>query len=93
LLGVDRKFGGISVLFGGDFRQTLPVVPHGSREQVVGASLCRSQLWNGIHIFHLRQNMRLGQDIECDEFAAWLLQIGAGQVGHAENEVELPAHM
>jgi len=93
LLGVDRRFGGICVLFGGDFRQTLPVVPHGSREQIVGASLCRSQLWNDIQIFHLRQNMRLGNDAECDEFAAWLLQIGAGQAAYAENEVELPAHM
>ena len=93
LLGVDRRFGGICVLFGGDFRQTLPVVPHGYREQIVGASLCCSQLWHDIQLFHLRQNMRLGQDPECDAFAAWLLQIGAGQAAHAENEVQLPAHM
>jgi hypothetical protein len=65
LLGVDRRFGGICVLFGGDFRQTLAVVPHGSREQIVGASLCHSQLWNDIQKFHLRQNMQLGNDAEC----------------------------
>ncbi|KIJ57519.1 hypothetical protein HYDPIDRAFT_73410, partial [Hydnomerulius pinastri MD-312] len=35
LLDVDDDFGGIPVLFGGDFRQTLPVIPHGSREQIV----------------------------------------------------------
>ncbi|KIJ05187.1 hypothetical protein PAXINDRAFT_30491, partial [Paxillus involutus ATCC 200175] len=35
LLGVDLDFGGIPVVFGGDFCQTLPVVPHGSREQIV----------------------------------------------------------
>jgi hypothetical protein len=39
LLDKDVLFGGITVLFGGDFCQTLPVVAHGSREQVVGASL------------------------------------------------------
>ena len=41
LLGRDVPFGGIVVLFGGDFCQTLPVIPHGSREQIVGAALCR----------------------------------------------------
>ncbi|KIK35020.1 hypothetical protein CY34DRAFT_96869 [Suillus luteus UH-Slu-Lm8-n1] len=44
LLDVDADFRGITVLFGGDFRQTLPVVPHGSREQIVGATFCRSHL-------------------------------------------------
>jgi ATP-dependent DNA helicase PIF1 len=32
-------FGGITVLFRGDFRQTLPVITKGSREQIVQASL------------------------------------------------------
>ena len=41
LLGRDVPFGGIVVLFGGDFCQTLPVIPHGYREQMVGAALCR----------------------------------------------------
>ena len=44
LLGCDMPFGGIVVLFGGDFCQTLPVVLHGSREQIVGATLLVSLL-------------------------------------------------
>ena len=44
LLSNNNPFGGITVLFGGDFRQTLPVIPHGSRQQVVAASLKRSSL-------------------------------------------------
>lgn len=44
----DRPFGGITVVFGGDFQQTLPVVIRGSREQIIGASLHRSPLWNHI---------------------------------------------
>ena len=32
-------FGGITVVFGGDFRQILPVVVRGSREKIVVASL------------------------------------------------------
>ena len=89
LCGVDADFGGIPVLFVGDFWQTLPVVPHGSREHIVGATFCRSQLWRNIRIFKLERNMRLGTDPICDQFAKWLLQIGAG----IENEVTLPQYM
>jgi len=45
LLKVKKPFGGITVVFGGDFRQTLPVVPRGSRHQVLEASLRNSKLW------------------------------------------------
>lgn len=89
----DVPFGGITMLFGGDFRQTLPVVPHGSREQIVGATFCRSRLWGQLRIFHLRTNMRLGQDPDSDAFAAWLLDIGAGRGLAADSAVSLPDHM
>ena len=45
LMGRDQLFGGITTLFGGDFRQTLPVIPHGSREQIVSAALSHFNLW------------------------------------------------
>jgi len=32
-------FGGNVMVFGGDFRQVLPVVPHGTRAQVTDATL------------------------------------------------------
>jgi len=32
-------FGGMTIVFEGDFRQILPVIVKGSREQIVGASL------------------------------------------------------
>jgi len=35
----DSLFGGITILFVGDFRQTLPVIPRGSRAQIVDACL------------------------------------------------------
>jgi hypothetical protein len=91
----DVLFGGITMLFGGNFRQTLPVVPHGSREQIVGAAFCRSRIWGNLRIFHLRTNMRLGQDpeLESDAFAAWLLEIGAGRGQAPDSNVSLPAHM
>jgi hypothetical protein len=57
VMGNDRSFGGITMLFGGEFCQTTPVVPKGSREKIVNASLKRSSLWNNIHVYHLKQNM------------------------------------
>jgi hypothetical protein len=44
LLQDDRPFGGITVVFGGDFQQILPVVVRGTREQIVNESLQRSRL-------------------------------------------------
>jgi hypothetical protein len=35
----DLPFGGKTIVFGGDFRQVLPIVYKGSRAQIVGASL------------------------------------------------------
>ena len=55
----EKPFGGITVVLGGDFRQILPVVPKGVREQIVNASLRRSNLWKDICVLPLVLNMRL----------------------------------
>ncbi|XP_074321815.1 uncharacterized protein LOC141659014 [Silene latifolia] len=56
---VELPFGGKVVVFGGDFRQTLPVVSKGSRADVVRASLCSSYLWPSCKVLRLTKNMRL----------------------------------
>ena len=94
LLGKDSPFGGITVLFGGDFRQTLPVIPHGLREQIVAASLRRSHLWQHVEMHYLHQNMRLEQSPDMLQFAQWLLQIGAGsQVDIHTQNITVPDNM
>jgi ATP-dependent DNA helicase PIF1 len=40
----DKIFGGKTVVFGGDFRQILLVVPKGGQEYIVSALLPRSHL-------------------------------------------------
>ena len=48
------------VFFGGDFRHILPVVPKGSRQDIVYASLSSSRLiWSHCQILKLTKNMRL----------------------------------
>ncbi|XP_074301448.1 uncharacterized protein LOC141632834 [Silene latifolia] len=41
----EKPFGGKVVVFGGDFRQILPVIPKGSRQDIVGAAISSSPLW------------------------------------------------
>ncbi|XP_026459112.1 uncharacterized protein LOC113359744 [Papaver somniferum] len=85
----DRHFGGVTVVLGGDFRQTLPVVSNASREQTVGASIRGSLLWDYITVLTLNQNMRLEQESENLEFADYLLEIGT----NPKEVVNLPSTM
>ena len=71
----DRPFGGKAVVFGGDFRQVLPVVRKGSRAQIVDVSLRRSYLWECMHHLKLVRNMRAQSD---PWFAEYLLRVGNG---------------
>ncbi len=52
-------FGGLVVVFGSDFRQILPVVPRGTRGDVVIAALNHSSIWQHVRVFKLHTNMRV----------------------------------
>jgi len=52
-------FGGLVMVFGGDFRQILPVVPRDTRGDVVTAALNRSSIWQHVRVFKLHTNMRV----------------------------------
>ncbi|XP_057790946.1 uncharacterized protein LOC131008062 [Salvia miltiorrhiza] len=83
-----KPFGGLVDVLGGVFRQILPVIPKGSRHDIVHASISSSQLWNSCQVLKLTKNMRLqanasGSDVEeTKEFAEWILKIGDGTAGH-----------
>ena len=51
--------GGCTLLILGDLRQTLPVLPKGSRIQIINACLSRSRLWKHIKEIVLKKNMRV----------------------------------
>ena len=89
----DRPFGGLTIVFGGDFQQILPVILKGSRAQVVGACMQRSILWRHITVLHLHQNMRLNtQVVEEANFARWQLEVGHGQHTDDSCNIILPDH-
>lgn len=59
LTGNSSYMGGITVLFSGDFRQTLPVIAKGTRADEVRACLKSSYIWPKIIRLHLTTNMRV----------------------------------
>ncbi|XP_061350222.1 uncharacterized protein LOC133295410, partial [Gastrolobium bilobum] len=84
---VDMPFGGKVVVLGGDFRQILPVIPNGSKQDIVHATINSSYLWSHCHLLSLTKNMRLNSGsstnnlLEIKEFSEWLLKIGDGDLG------------
>lgn len=77
----DIPFGGVTVVFGGDFQQILPVVCKGRQEQIVGQCIQRSELWCDIKVLYLKENKRLSSGSDEDkEYAEWLLKVGHGSI-------------
>ncbi|XP_045823935.1 uncharacterized protein LOC123916509 [Trifolium pratense] len=80
-------FGGKTIVFGGDFRQILPVVPKGGRADIVHATINSSPLWRFCRVLKLTKNMRIQfstvveENKSLVEFAKWILDIGDGKLG------------
>ena len=98
----EDPFGKMTMVFGGDFRQVLPVIPKGSREDIVTASLRKSYLWQYCTVLKLTANMRLTvgsrpEDVnEIREFADWILKVGDGEVGDpndGEVSIDVPSEI
>lgn len=75
IMDSSLPFGGKVIVFGGNFRQVLPVVTRGTRAQITDATLQRSYLWKNIRKIRLSRNMRAQSD---PWFSDYLLRIGNG---------------
>ncbi|CAN1174079.1 ATP-dependent DNA helicase PIF1 [Linum perenne] len=75
-----KPFGGKTVLLGGDFRQTLPIVPNAGRETNLNASLTRSYLWNHCTLLELKTNINLLPISSGLNFPEWVLAVGDGKI-------------
>lgn len=103
IIGKDSNnlFGGKVVIFGGDFRQVLPVINGGGRAEIVLVALNSSYLWKHCRVLQLTKNMRLlsgslapeeAEDLK--EFSEWILSIGDGKVhepNDGETKIEIPS--
>ncbi|XP_057745407.1 uncharacterized protein LOC130963293 [Arachis stenosperma] len=95
----DFSFGGKVVVLGGDFRQIFPVIPRGSRQDIVHSTVNSSYLWKFCQVLKLTKNMRLSvgtatsdQD-ETEQFGEWLLKVDDGLIGDnmdGKSEICLP---
>ena len=63
----NMPFGGKIVVFGGDFRQILPIVPKGNRSDIVHATINASYIWNHCQILRLTKKHEVA--IKCSRAA------------------------
>ncbi|XP_070005176.1 uncharacterized protein [Nicotiana sylvestris] len=88
LMNTNRLFGGKVVVFGGDFRQTLPVVRSGKKEDFICESLLYSDIWNDLEKLCLSENMRAKED---PAFCEYLMRIENGkEETNNSNKIEIP---
>ncbi|XP_065645770.1 uncharacterized protein LOC136076223 [Hydra vulgaris] len=88
-------FGGKVILFGGDFRQILPVVKRGQPAEIVESCIKCSIQWRWEQKFTLTENMRVHDGER--EFSQWLLKLGSGTMSVKEEDpfkgcIEIPHH-
>ncbi|GAA0157315.1 DNA helicase [Lithospermum erythrorhizon] len=87
----NTLFRGKLIVFGGDFRQVLPIVRGGTRDQQINASLITSDFWNDITKLKLDCNRRARED---PEFIEFLIRIGNGtEPTNTLGQVQLPLPM
>ncbi|KAL4132492.1 hypothetical protein QTP88_009631 [Uroleucon formosanum] len=83
--------GVVTVVLARDFRQTLPIVPRGTRANEIAACIKSSYLWPKIEKFSLTKNMRvhLKGDKTAEQFSELLLKID-GKYPKCEEKITLP---
>ncbi|XP_027155620.1 uncharacterized protein LOC113755986 [Coffea eugenioides] len=91
IMDSNEPFGGKVVVFGGDYRQTLPVIQGATRDQLVGSSLVSSALWSKMLRLRLTENMRALSD---SSFSQFLLRVGEGlEPMDEDNQIRLPSNI
>ncbi|KAH0722503.1 hypothetical protein KY289_005547 [Solanum tuberosum] len=90
----ELPFGGKTVVLGGDFRQILPVIPKGTRQDIVNATANSSYLWPQCQLLTLTKNMRLQSNAndthleELRDFSNWILKVGDGSIGSSIDGID-----
>lgn len=76
-------------MFVGDFRQTLPVILKGTKDDIIQASIVMSPLWDQFETLELKQKMQAMLD---PNFSSYLLKIGDGiEKTNERDEIQKPS--
>ncbi|XP_058774376.1 uncharacterized protein LOC131648657 [Vicia villosa] len=95
-------FGGKIVVFDSDFRQILPVVPRGTRSDIVHSTINASYIWDHYKVLTLTKNMclQVGTNLtnteEIHNFPKWILQVGEGKISELNDgyvEISIPPEL
>jgi hypothetical protein len=94
----NKHFGGKNIIFSGDFRQVLPVLPKQGRASIVSNIIKKCSWWRHCIQLQLTINERLkryGNMEQNLEFADFLMQIGNGTAPHdptsiAKSTIKIP---
>ena len=95
IMNNNVPFGGKLLLFAGDFRQTLPVVPRAQAAGILENCINRSELWAYFTQFQLTHNMRARPGEQ--EFCDWLIELGNGTLqseypNTVPGQIDIPAN-
>lgn len=94
-----KPFGGKVIVFRGDFRQILPVIPYVGRPETLMTSLKKSYIWEHCKVLRLTRNMRLLSGLtekESEEltlFSEWILAVGDGNIKNPNDgivDIDIP---
>lgn len=95
-----RPFGGVTVVFAGDWMQTLPVIPRASPEQITRSTLQHGSFWREVTTLRLTVNMRLHRPGLSEEqrthiatFADWLKSVGSGTPRTPDDHITIPPYV
>jgi len=93
VMRTETTFGGTTVLLGGDFRQTLPILPGADSAATVQGSLKHSKLWHEFQQLKLTTNVRSLDP----EYSEWLMMLGNGDLSNEDgldpDVIEIPEQM
>ncbi|CAJ0600247.1 unnamed protein product [Cylicocyclus nassatus] len=87
----SQPFGGVVMVFGGDWCQFLPVIPGATKVDTIHATLKLSALWDSMQVLVLDENMRLYPGEE--DHAAWLRAVGEGRNLKGDGSIDIPTEM
>ncbi|XP_063797542.1 ATP-dependent DNA helicase pif1-like [Pseudophryne corroboree] len=95
IMNINTPFGNKVIVLGGDFRQTLPVVPRGTQTDILECCIKASHLWKLFTHLTLTTNMRTEGE---EAHNTWLLHVGMGSLPpnphfNDNTTIQIPPHM